>query len=187
MFALCQMLGWIFNLYECSFIRECMLHPVFSMFLLQLIRMLVQLHVLPRIAASAHATPSLFYSLSSRNLHVAPSPHSLSLQSCFHHQWIFLSSQLCSASMLSTTFLFHSLHLLHSLHSVCCLQLLFMMLLVVMLLFSYIDVLVCKQLDIFVRTQAHRNFINCISRCSLDDVFNFALLEIIVPTLLRSR
>lgn len=66
-------------------------------------------------------------------LNVISSPHSLSLQSFFHHQWICLSSQLCSTCVLSTTFL------LHSFHSVCCLQLLFKMLLAMMLLLSYLD------------------------------------------------
>ena len=81
----CQLLRWIFNLYERSFIRECMLHPLLFLLLLQLIIFSMQLHVLPWFATSAHATPSLFHSLSSCDLHVTPSPHSLSFQSCFHH------------------------------------------------------------------------------------------------------
>jgi len=39
MFALCQLLGWILNLYWQSFIHECMLLPLLFMFLLQLIRL----------------------------------------------------------------------------------------------------------------------------------------------------
>lgn len=79
------------------------------------------------VVASTHETPSLFPSLPSRDLHLTPSPHSLSLQSCFHHKWICLSLQLFSTSMLSITFLLHFLHLVFYL------QLLFMVLLVVML------------------------------------------------------
>ena len=46
MFALCQLLGWILNLYWRSFIHECMLHPLLFLLLLQFIRLSVQLHVL---------------------------------------------------------------------------------------------------------------------------------------------
>ena len=46
MSALCQLLGWILNLYGCSFICECMLCPLLFLFLLQLIRLSMQLHVL---------------------------------------------------------------------------------------------------------------------------------------------
>lgn len=81
----CQILGWIFSLYGCSFICECMLHPMLFLFLLQLTCLHVQHHVLPCIADSAHETPSLFHSLSSSDHHVALSPHSPSLQSFFRH------------------------------------------------------------------------------------------------------
>ena len=70
-----------------NFIRECTLHPLLFMILLQLIRLYVQLHVLRWVVASSHATPSPFHLLPSRNLHVASSLHSRSLQSFFHHQW----------------------------------------------------------------------------------------------------
>lgn len=40
--ALCQLLGWIYNLYECSFICECMLCPLLYLFLLQLILSLLK-------------------------------------------------------------------------------------------------------------------------------------------------
>ena len=75
------------------------------------------------------------------SMQVEPNP---SLQSCFHHKWSFLSLQLYSAFVLSTTFLLHSLHL------VCFLQLLFMV-----LLSSYLDVLVYKQCDVFVGRKVH--------------------------------
>jgi len=41
--------GWILNVYGHSFTRECMLRPLLFLFLLQLIRMFVQLHVLPEL------------------------------------------------------------------------------------------------------------------------------------------
>lgn len=53
--------------------------------------------VLPWVVSWTHATCSLFHSLPSRDLHVVPSPHSLSLQIFFHHKWICLSLQLFSA------------------------------------------------------------------------------------------
>lgn len=59
------------------------------------------------------------------------------------------------------------------------------MLLVVMLLLSYLDVLVYEKLDVFMGRQVHRHLIDCIPKCALNDVFVFALLEIIVPVLLR--
>lgn len=46
MYALCQLLGWILNLYGHSFIRECMWHPLLFVILLQLICLSVQCHVL---------------------------------------------------------------------------------------------------------------------------------------------
>jgi len=141
----------------------------------------MQLHVLPWVATSTHPTPSLFHSLSSHNLHVTLSPHRQSLQSCFHHQWIYLSLQPCSTSMFSTTLLLHSLHL------VCCLQLLFMMLLTVMFLLSYLKVLVYEQLDVFMGRKVHRHLINYITKCALNGVFVFALLETIVPVLIRGK
>ena len=49
MSTMCQLLGWIFNLYGRSFIRECMLCPLLFMFLLQLIHLSMQLHVLPEL------------------------------------------------------------------------------------------------------------------------------------------
>ena len=119
MSTLCQLLGWILNLYGRSLIRECMLHPLLFLFLLQLILLSVQLHVLPWVATSTHLTPSLFHSLCSHDLHVASSPHSRSLQSFFHHQWIYLSLQTCSTFVLSTTLLLHSLHLVCYLQMLC--------------------------------------------------------------------
>jgi len=62
-----------------------------------------------------------------------------------------------------------------------------MMLLVVMLLLSYLDVLIYEQLDVFVGRRVHRNLIDCIPKCALNGVFVFALLETIVPVLLRGR
>ena len=49
MSTLCQLLGWILNLYGRSFISECMLHPLLFLFLLQLIRLFVKLHILPKL------------------------------------------------------------------------------------------------------------------------------------------
>ena len=49
MSTLCQLLGWILNLYERSFIREFMLHQLLFMFLLQLIHLSMKLHVLPKL------------------------------------------------------------------------------------------------------------------------------------------
>ena len=83
--------------------------------------------------------------------------------------------------MLSTTLLLHLLHL------VCFLQLLFMMMLDVMLLLSYLDVLVYKQLDVFVGRQVHGHLIDCIPKCALNSVFISALLETNVAILLRGR
>ena len=57
-----------------------------------------------------------------------------------------------------------------------------MMLLIVML---PLDVLVYEQLDVFVSRQAHRHLIDCIPKCALNNVFISALLETIVPILLR--
>lgn len=131
------------------------------------------------LLCSIHYLRAIFMSLLST--------HSLSLQSFFHHQWIYLSLQLCFVSMLSKTFLLDSLDLLNSLHAVCYRELLFMMLLFVMLMLSYLDVLVYEQLDIFVSRQAHRHLINCISRSTLNGVFNIALFETIAPALLRGR
>ena len=80
--------------------------------------------------------------------------------------------------MLLTTFL------LHTLHSVCCLQLLFMRLLVVMML---LDVLVYEQLDVFMGRQVHGHLIDCIQKCALSGLFVSALLETILPVFLRGR
>jgi len=171
MFAPFQLLGWVFNLYGHNFICECMLHPLLFLFLLELIHLSMQIHVLPWVSPSVHATPSLFHSLSFLDLRVTSSPHILSLQGFFHHQWISLSSQFCSTSVLSTTFL------LHSLHSVCFLQLLFTILLAVMLLLSYLDVLAYEKINVFVSRQSHRHLIDCIPKCSLNSVLEFALLE----------
>ena len=66
-------------------------------------------HVLPWVVASAHATPSLFLSILSFNIRVAPSPASIS-KVAFVMSGSSLNLQLCSTSMLSTTFLLHSLH-----------------------------------------------------------------------------
>ncbi len=86
--------------------------------------------------------------------------------------------QFFSTSMLSTTFLLHSLHL------VWCLQLLVMMLLIVMLL---LDVLVHEQLDVLVSRYAHGHLIDYIPKHALNSVFISALLETIVPVLMRGR
>ena len=43
MSSLCQLLGWIFNLYGCSFIRECMLRPLLYLLWMQLILLSIQL------------------------------------------------------------------------------------------------------------------------------------------------
>lgn len=83
--------------------------------------------------------------------------------------------------MLSTTFLLDSLHL------VCYLQLMFMMLLAVMFLLSYIDVLIYEQPNVFMSRKAHRYLIDCIPKCDLNNVFESTLLETIVPMALRGR
>ena len=72
-------------------------------------------------------------------------------------------------------------------HLVCCLQLLLMVLLALMLLPSYLDILVYKQLDVFMDRRVHRHLIDCISSCTLNSVFDSTLLESIVPVLLRGR
>jgi len=59
-----------------------------------------------------------------------------------------------------------------------------MMLLTVML---PLDVLVYEQLDVSVSRQAHRHLIDCIPKRALNGVLIFALLETIVPILLRGR
>lgn len=164
-----------------------MLCPLLFLILMQVICLSVQLHVLSWVVASTHETPSLFHPLYSRDIHVMSSPHSLSLQSCFDYQLICLILQLCPTSMLSTTFLLHLLYSPHLLHLVCFLLLLFMLLLTVMLLLAYIDVLVYKQLDVFVSRHAHKHLISYMSRYALNGVFDFALLETIVPALLRGR
>ena len=56
-----------------------------------------------------------------------------------------------------------------------------MMLLAMLLL---LDVLVHKQLDVFVSRQAHRHLIDCIPKRALNVVFISALLEAIVLVLL---
>lgn len=62
-----------------------------------------------------------------------------------------------------------------------------MFLLVVMLLPSYLDVLVYEQLDVFMGRQVHRHLIEYIPKCALNGFFDSALLETIVPVLLRLR
>ena len=59
-----------------------------------------------------------------------------------------------------------------------------MMLLVLMLL---LDVLVYKQLDVFVSRKFHRHLIDCIPKCAMNGVFDSAHLETNVPMLLRVR
>ena len=59
-----------------------------------------------------------------------------------------------------------------------------MMLLAVML---PLDVLVYKQLDVFMGRQVHGHLIDCIPKCALNSVFVFVLLETIVPVLVRGR
>ena len=61
-----------------------------------------------------------------------------------------------------------------------------MVLLALMLFLSYLDVLVYEQLDVFVGRQVKRHLIDCIPKCALNGVFDSALLETIVPILLRS-
>lgn len=65
------------------------------------------------------------------------------------------------------------------------LQLLFMVLLVVMMFSSYIVVIFYEQLDVFVGRQVHRHLIDCIPKRALNIVFDSALIEMIVPMLLR--
>jgi len=81
------------------------------------------------------------------------------------------------------------IHYIHFVHCICCIWYVSFsccsMLLAVMLLLSYLDVLVYKQLDIFVSRQAHRHLIDYISRCALNGVFNSAFLETIVLALMR--
>ena len=62
-----------------------------------------------------------------------------------------------------------------------------MMMLAMMLLLSYLHVLVYEQIDVFVGRQVHRDLIDCIPKCALNDAFLSALLETIVPVLLRGR
>ena len=130
------------------------------------------------VGASAHVSPSMLHLLPSCDLHVTPSLHSRSLQSCFHHQWTYLILQRCFASVLSTILLLHSLHLIFFL------QLLFMMLLAMML---SLDVLAYKQLDVFVSRKAHRHLIDCIPKHALNGFLVSNLLETILPVLLRGR
>ena len=61
------------------------------------------------------------------------------------------------------------------------------MLVVVILPPSYLDVLFYEQLDVFVGRQVHRHLNDCIPKCALNVVFDSALLETIVPMLLRGR
>lgn len=60
-----------------------------------------------------------------------------------------------------------------------------MMLLAMMLLPSYIDILVCEKLDVFVGRKVHRHLIDYIPKCALNDVFDLDFLGTIVPVLLR--
>lgn len=62
-----------------------------------------------------------------------------------------------------------------------------MVMLVVMLMSSYLDVLAYEQLDVFVGRQVHIHLIDCIPKCALNGVFDSALLETIVPVLLRGK
>lgn len=50
-----------------------------------------------------------------------------------------------------------------------------------------LDVFVFEQLDVFVGRKFYRNLIDCIPMCALNGVFESALLETIVPMLLRGR
>jgi len=54
-------------------------------------------------------------------------------------------------------------------------------------LLRYLDILVYEQLDIFMSRQSYRHLIDCISKCSLNGVFDSTLLETIVPAPLRGR
>ena len=62
-----------------------------------------------------------------------------------------------------------------------------MMLLVMMFSLSYLDVLVYEKLDVFVGRQVLKHLIEYIPKCAMRDVFYSALLEAIVPMLLRDR
>jgi len=70
---------------------------------------------------------------------------------------------------------------------VCYLLMLLMVLFIVMLLPFYLDILVYEQLDVFIDRQVHRHLIECIPSCTLNSVFETALLGAIVPVLLRGR
>lgn len=113
----CQLVGWIYNLYGRSFIRECMLCSLLFLFLLQLIHL--SMHLMFFLELLLQRMQLLLCSILYLRA-ITPSPHSPNLQSFFHHRWICLSLQLCSASVLPTTFFLHSLHLVYC-RSWCCL------------------------------------------------------------------
>ena len=69
---------------------------------------------------------------------------------------------------------------------VCYLLLLLMVLLTVTLPF-HLDILVHERLDVFIDMQVHRHLIDYIPSCTLNSVFESALLEVIVLVLLRDR
>jgi len=62
-----------------------------------------------------------------------------------------------------------------------------MMMLTMMLLFSYLDVLVYEQLDVFMGSQVRGNLIDYIPKCALNGFFVSTLLETIIPVLLRGK
>ena len=67
------------------------------------------------------------------------------------------------------------------------LLLLLMVLLIVMSLPFHLDILVHEQLDVFIDRQVHKHLISYIPSCALNGVFDSALLEAIVPMLLRVK
>lgn len=69
----------------------------------------------------------------------------------------------------------------------CYLLLLQMVLLAMILLPFHPDILVHEQLDVFIDRQVHRHLIDYIPKCALNGVFDSALLESIVPMLLRGK
>ena len=90
-----------------------------------------------------------------------------------------LNLQLCSTSMLSTTFPLHSSSagVLPSTvvdGATHC-----------YVVSIHLDILVHEQLDVFLDRQVHRHLTNCIPSCSLNNVFESALLEYVLLVRLR--
>ena len=51
----------------------------------------------------------------------------------------------------------------------------------------YLDIIVHEKIDVFMDRQVHRHLIDCVLSCTLNGVFDSALLEDIVPVLLGGR